>query len=176
MKKLFLLLFIITIACAGFAGTKPVTKWSITFQAKNMGITVDGTITGLQADVQFNPANLDASTIQASVDANTVNTDNSSRDEHLKGDGFFDVAHYPKITIKSVSFKHKSGNNYTGKFNLTIKNKTKTVDIPFTCIEKDNLTTFKGTFKINRLDFGIGDSSLILSDEVTINIIAEVAK
>lgn len=175
MKKLILLLAII-IASSGFTATKPVTRWSITFQARNMGITVDGSITGLQADIQFNPADLVTSSIQASVDANTINTDNSSRDEHLKSDDFFDVVHYPKITVKSVSFKHKSGNNYTGKFSLTIKNKTKLVDIPFTCIEKDNLTTFKGSLKINRLDFGIGDSSLILSDQVTINIIAEAAK
>jgi polyisoprenoid-binding protein YceI len=174
MKKLILLFIIAT--CTGFTSTKPVARWSITFQAKNMGITVDGSVTGLQADIQFNPADLTASSIQASVDANTINTDNSSRDEHLKGSDFFDVAHYPKITIKSVSIKHKSGNNYIGKFSLTIKNKTKLVDIPFSTTDKESVTNFKGTLKINRLDFGIGDSSLILSDQVTVNIIAEVAR
>jgi len=174
VRKLILLFIIAT--CTGFTSTKPATRWSITFQAKNMGITVDGSVTGLQADIQFNPVGLAASSIQASVDANTINTDNSSRDEHLKSSDFFDVVHYPKITVKSVSFKHKSGNNYIGKFSLTIKNKTKMLDIPFSVTDKEGVASFKGTFRINRLDFGIGDSSLVLSDEVTVNIIAETAR
>jgi polyisoprenoid-binding protein YceI len=175
MKKIIAPLFIIMIASAGFTLVKStVTRSAITFKTKNMGVGVDGTIGGLQADIQFNAANLSSSTIGASVDANTINTDNSSRDDHLKGEDFFDVPHYPKISIKSVSFKHKSSNNYTGQFNLTIKGKTKLIEIPFTFIEKGNTQVFKGNFKLNRLDFGVGDSSLVLSDEVTVDIEAEV--
>jgi polyisoprenoid-binding protein YceI len=176
MKKVFLpLLIIIIIASAGFTSiNSTVTRSAITFQTKNMGIGVSGTVGGLLADVLFNPANLAASTITASVDPSTINTDNSSRDEHLKGEDFFDVPHFPKITMKSVSFKHKSGNNYSGLFNLTIKGKTKQLEIPFSYIPKGNTGTFKGSFKMNRLDFGIGDTSLVLSDDVTVNIEVEV--
>jgi polyisoprenoid-binding protein YceI len=139
-----------------------------------MGIGVNGTVGGLLADVHFNAANPVASTIEASIDAATISTDNSSRDEHLHGEDFFDVAHYAKITLKSVSIKHRAGNNYTGQFNLTIKGKTKLIDMPFTCTQTGNVTAFKGNFKINRLDYGVGTSSLVLADEVTVNIDAEV--
>ncbi len=139
-----------------------------------MGIGVDGTIGGLQADVHFNPADVTNSTIEASVDANTINTDNSSRDEHLRSEDFFDVAHYPKLILKSVSFKHGNGNNYTGRFNLTIKGKTKLVEIPFTYTQSNNTGAFKGSFKLNRRDYGVGSSSLVLADEVTVNIDAAV--
>jgi polyisoprenoid-binding protein YceI len=174
MKKIILPLFIIIIAAFGFAPANTVTRSAITFQTKNMGIGVSGSISGLQANVQFNPANLAASTVEATVDVNTINTDNSTRDDHLKTDEFFDAARYPKITLKSVSFKHKNGNNYSGAFNLTIKNKTKLVEMPFTFTQKGNDMAFKGGFKLNRLDFGIGTSSLVLSDDVTVNIDAVV--
>lgn len=141
-----------------------------------MGINVSGSMSGLQADLQFNQASLASNVINASVDANTINTDNDSRDEHLKSADFFDVARYPKITLKSVSLRHKSGNNYSGTFNLEIKNKTKQIEIPFIYTETGNSATFKGSFKINRLDFGIGDSSLILSNEATVSIEAEISK
>jgi polyisoprenoid-binding protein YceI len=141
-----------------------------------MGVGVDGTIGGLQADVQFNAANLSSSTIGASVDANTINTDNSSRDDHLKGEDFFDVPHYPKISLKSVSFKHKSGNNYMGTFTLTVKDKSKQIEMPFTFLEKENTVEFKGSFKINRVDYGVGSSSMVLSEEVAINIDCEQKK
>src|SRR5438105_2115298 len=105
MKKFIFPLIIIIIITAGFTISKStVTRAAIAFQTKNMGIGVSGTINGLQADVQFNPSNLASSTIEASVDANTINTDNSSRDDHLKGEDFFDVVHYSKIILKSASF------------------------------------------------------------------------
>ncbi|MCR8559331.1 YceI family protein [Mucilaginibacter sp. BJC16-A38] len=175
MKKLLLPILLIIITASAFTSSNnTVTRSAITFKTRNMGIGVDGTIGGLQADVHFDAADPAASTIEASVDVNTINTDNSSRDEHLKGEDFFDIAHYPKITLKSISIKHKSGDNYTGKFNLTLKGKTKQVDIPFSFTQTATGTTFKGGFKINRLDYGVGTSSLVLSDEVTVNVEAEV--
>jgi polyisoprenoid-binding protein YceI len=175
MKKFITLFLILLIFSAGFSVKSTVTRSAISFKAKNMGIGVDGVVGGLQANVQFDQSNLASASIEASVDANTINTDNSSRDDHLKGEDFFDVAHYPKITIKSVSFKHKSGNNYTGQFNLTIKGKTKLLEIPFTITQKGNTLAFKSSFKLNRLDFGIDESSMVLSDDVAVNIDAEVS-
>ena len=177
MKKFLLPILLIVITTTAFTYiNSSITRSAITFKTRNMGIGVDGAISGLQADVRFNPADLATSVIDASVDANSINTDNSSRDEHLRGEDYFDATHYPKITLKSVSFKHKSGNNYTGQFNLTIKGKSKLVDIPFTSTQSGNNTTFKGSFKLNRLDYGVGSSSLVLADEVTVNIDAGVEK
>jgi len=177
MKKFFAPVLLIIIASTAFTLVNTtITRSAITFQIKNLGINTGGTIGGLQADAHFNPANLTSSTIDASVDVNTINTDNSTRDEHLKSDEFFDVTNHPKITLKSLSFKHKSGDKYTGQFNLTIKGKTKTVEIPFTYTEKDNTSAFKGSFKLNRLDFGIGGNSLTMSDEVIVGIDVDGAK
>jgi polyisoprenoid-binding protein YceI len=174
MKKIFFLSVIMSITMAAFSQTKStVSRSVITFKIKNMGINVSGSIAGLQADLQFNQADLPSSIINAAVDVNTLSTGNDSRDEHLKSKDFFDVARFPKIAIKSVSFKHKSGNSYSGLFNLIIKDKTKQVEIPFTYNETGTSATFTGSFKINRLDFGIGGNSLILSNDVAVNVEVE---
>jgi polyisoprenoid-binding protein YceI len=175
MKKIALLLLLLS--SIAFTHAQTITNHSVvTFKIKNLGIYTNGTIGGLHADVHFNPADLTASTLTASVEVNTLNTDNADRDEHLKSESFFDLAKYPKITLKLVSFKHGSGNNYTGVFDLTIKDKTKPVEIPFTYVDKGNTQTFSGSFKLNRRDFGIGGSSMIMSDEVIITISAEAVK
>ena len=177
MKIIFSLLLLFLMANAGFSQAKNTVKYAVvTFEVKNMGINTSGTIGGLQTEIQFNPLNLPASKIEASVDVNTINTDNDSRDEHLKGEDFFDVAHYPKITLSSLSFKLKSGSNYAGVFDLSIKGKSKQVEIPFAFNYKDSDLAFNGTFKINRIDFGVGENSLVLSNEITINIKAETSK
>ena len=175
MKKILPLIAILFFITGAFAQVK-VTKAKITFQIKNLGINTGGSFGAMQANVQFDPAHLNASTIEASADVNSINTDNDTRDEHLRSDEFFDSARFPKIIMRSVSFKHKSGNNYSGQFNLTMKDHTKALDIPFTYIDNGNSATFKGSFKLNRLDFGVGGSSLVLSNDVTVSIEVETAK
>ncbi len=177
MKKFFVFTLLISAiwTCTLYAQNS-VTRSSITFEIKNMGITTGGSFGGLVTKVHFTPANLNASTLEASVDVATINTDNSTKDEHLRSEDFFDAVRYPKISLKSVAFKHKSGNNYVGTFTLTIKDKSKQIELPFSFLDKGNAIEFKGAFKINRLDFGVGSSSMILSDDVTIKIDCEEKK
>jgi polyisoprenoid-binding protein YceI len=177
MKKYFALILLLSVAALAFSQSKyTVTKSTITFKIKNLGVNTGGNISGFKGDIPFDPAHLDASSIEASVETNTINTGNDTRDEHLRSDSYFDVAKYPKIMIKSVSLNHKSGNSYTGTFNLTIKDKTNTVDIPFTYTETDNRASFKGTLQIKRSDYGVGNKSMIMSNEVNISIDVEATK
>jgi polyisoprenoid-binding protein YceI len=157
-------------------GQNAVSHATISFKIKNLGINTSGTLGGLQTKAKFNPADLASSSLEASVEVNTLNTDNSTRDRHLREEKFFDLEHYPRITLKSVSFKHKAGNNYSGMFNLTMKGKTKLIEIPFTYAEKGSNVAFNSNFMINRLDFGVGGSSMIMSDDVYVTIDAEVVK
>jgi len=177
MKKYPLLILLVCVTIPAFSQVKhTITKSSVTFQLKNMGINTGGVFGAVKGDILFDPTHLNASSIFTTIDASTINTDNDSRDEHLKSDSYFDAAKYPKITIRSVSLKHKSGNNYTGTFNLTIKDKTKPVELPFTYTETGNVSTFNGSLKIKRADYGIGGKSLIMSDDVTITIDVTTSK
>jgi polyisoprenoid-binding protein YceI len=173
MKKIcpLLLSFVLFISYS-FGQVKPqtVTKSSVTFHIKNLGITVDGLFAGFKGDIKFDPANLTGSLIEASVETNTIDTDNGTRNDHLKSDSYFDVAKYPVITMKSTAFKHKTGNSYSGTFNLTIKDVTKSVEIPFTYTETGNTASFKGNLQVERTDYGVGGKSLVMSDDVKIDI------
>lgn len=176
MKKLLLAFTLFLTLTATAQVKQTVTKSNVIFRIKNLGVTTGGSFGGLAADIKFDPANLSASSIDAAVDARTIDTDNGLRDNHLKSTDYFDVDRYPKISMKSISFKHKKGNNYTGIFNVTIKDKTKTVEVPFTYTTSGSAANFEGSFQINRLDFGIGDTSMVLSNEATVSIKLETAK
>jgi polyisoprenoid-binding protein YceI len=174
VKRIYIAVLLIFAVTAGFAQT--VTKSDISFKIRNLGFNVGGTFGGLQADIKFKPSDLAGSSIEASVASSTVNSDNESRDNHLKSEDYFDVAKYPKITMKSVSFKHKNGSNYTGSFNVTIRDKTKLIEMPFTYTESGNTAQLKGNFMILRTDFGIGGKNLILSNEANVSVEAEISK
>ena len=178
MKKIYLLLFLSFSISSSFSQVKSlaVTKSSVVFHIKNLGFTVDGKFGGFKGDIKFDTANLAASSIEASVETNTIDTDNGTRNDHLKSDSYFDAVKYPEIKIKSVSFKHLSGNNYTGSFSLTIKDKTNTISIPFTYVETGNNAQLKGSFQVERTDYGVGGKSMVMSNDVKIDLDVTVSK
>jgi len=175
MKKISLFILTALISSSVFAQYKPAAQGStLIFTIKNFGFDVNGTFTGLQGNIGFDPKNPANSAFDVSIDAATVNTDNNLRDQHLQGEDYFDVKNYPRIQFTSTKLaaagKHDSF-TITGK--LTIKKQTKVISFPFTAIPSGNGYLFKGTFKINRKDFNVGGTSTIADElEVVLNVLA----
>jgi polyisoprenoid-binding protein YceI len=159
-----MLAFTANIAAAQY---KPADQGSsLEFTVKNFGFEVTGAFKGLQGNIAFDPVNTASSAFDVTVDATTVNTDNSLRDSHLKGDSYFDVKNYPRIHFVSTQVTGKNGAyKVTGK--LTIKKTTKTISFPFNANTSGDGYLFKGGFTINRKDFDVGGTSTI-SDELTV--------
>lgn len=151
--------------------TWKVKDYSIRFKIKNAGFYVDGTLNDLQASIAFDPKTLKGK-IEASVAVATIDTDNKTRDKHLRSADYFDVERFPRIYMKSHDFKLAKSGNYIGYFDLTIKDVTRRVVVPF----KFDGKTFDGYLEINRLDFGVGEKSWILSDTVKVFIRVNVVK
>lgn len=149
----------------------PVEKQSsVEFKIKNFGFTVTGTFSGVSGKIAFDPKNLAACNFNVSVDANTVNTDNSLRDDHLRGETYFDVKKYPRIAFVSTKITNSNKEGVLFVFGkLTIKNTTRDISFPFTATPGNGGYTFKGSFNINRKDFGVGGTSII-SDDLTVNL------
>lgn len=176
MKKLTLILLLLLGAIAAQAQLK-VTSSSIKFKINNFGVAVTGSFSGFTTSLSFNSNNLEKSKITASVKVKTIKTGIATRDRHLTSDDYFDAKKYPTITLTSTKFTKVKDNNYTGFFKLTIKNKTKEISFPFTYIAStDGGGVFTGTFTVNRRNFGVGGSSLSMSDNATVNIVVELGK
>ena len=167
----FLLLFSFSVKSQKY---KPIDAGSkIHFVIKNFGINTGGDFTGLKGEVTFVPANITSSAFNVSISVKTVDTDNDTRDEHLRSKEYFDADKYPEITIVSSRItqtnKTKSGWYYfTG--NLSLHGITKPVSFPFTAVKKGDDYLLTSSFDINRLDFGVGSRSAVLSNTVKISL------
>ena len=144
-------------------------KSTVKFSIKNFGINVGGSFKGLTGDIDFDKANPDKAVFNVSIDAATVNTDNDSRDNHLRKAEYFDVTNHPKITFKSDKVSAK-GSDFTVSGQLTIKGVTKAISIPFKAQPKDDGYIFDGSFQLNRRDFKVGGNSVVLGDNVTVTL------
>ncbi|MEO8768710.1 MAG: YceI family protein [Ferruginibacter sp.] len=150
---------------------------NIHFVIKNFGIKTGGDFSGLKGTIKFDSKNPSNASFDVSVNSSTINTDNDSRDGHLKKEEYFDVKKYPAIHLVSTKIQGttKAGRyQFTG--NLTIKKTTKPVTFQFTAVEKDGGYLFvSDDITINRRDFEVGSNSISLADELklTISVLAK---
>ncbi len=143
----------------------------VNFVIKNFGIKTGGDFKGVKGTIKFYPANLTTSDFDVTVDAATIDTDNESRDAHLRKAEYFNVATYKTIQLKSTKIVLSStAGRYYMYANLTIKGVTKPIEFGFGATPKDGGYIFDGEFKINRRDFGVGGSSVSLSDKLTVSL------
>jgi polyisoprenoid-binding protein YceI len=175
MKKVIIAALVLLSATIAQAQYKPVDNGSaLKFTIGNFGFDVNGTFSGFTGKIDFDAVNPATSNFDVTIDAATVNTDNSLRDKHLKGDGYFDVTNYPRIRLASSAISGKGGTyKFTGK--LTIKGKTKDITFPFTTAADTDGLVFRGSFKINRKDFDVGGASTI-SSELEVNLKVHAVK
>ena len=151
----------------------PVNEESkVNFKIKNFGINTGGDFSGLTGEIIFIPGNMTNCSLNVSVKINTIDTDNDKRDSHLKSEDYFNSEKYPLITIKSTRInKAKSA---SGKFiftgTISMHGISKSIVFPFTATKKGEDYLFAGGFQINRLDFGVGKNSSVLSNTVKISL------
>lgn len=170
-SKISFLVCFVSMLQSSFGQIHPVAKESsIIFTIHNFGFKVTGSLEAPQGDIRFNPDSLPNSYFRVTIKSASVNTDNNTRDEHLREEDYFDVKNYPLISFVSASIR-TAGNkgDFTASGRLTIKNKTMDIQLPFTAVKSGDGYLFTGSFKMNRRDFGVGGGST-LSNELTIDI------
>src|SRR5690606_35730845 len=165
---------------------KTTTKWAIdpthselTFKVKHLMITnVKGEFRNFEASIESDGNDFSEARISATVDAASIDTNNSDRDAHLKNADFFDVENHKEITFESVACNKLDDDNYQLKGLLGIKgvNKEIELDVEFGGFVKDPYGNEKAGFsfagKINRNDWWLNWNTaleaggVMVSDEV----------
>ncbi len=129
---------------------------TLTFIGEQAGAQFQGAFDKFSADIRFDPANLAASRFDVKIDTASVNTQDGERDDTIKSADLFDVKRYPTAQYVADKFTSNGGNKYSATGQLTLRNVTKAVPIDFTFESKDGAAWLKGTARIKRLDFGVG--------------------
>jgi len=133
------------------------------FAVRHMMVeTVRGHFSNLAGTVVLDDAHPEASHIEATIDASTVNTGVEMRDNHLRSADFFDVAKYPQITFRSKAVRVTGPDSFAVTGDLTIRDVTRQVvlEVESAALEvKDPYGNVKrgatATTTINRKDFGL---------------------
>jgi polyisoprenoid-binding protein YceI len=156
----------------------------ISFKIRHLLAKTSGRFTKFGGVIKVDTADMSKSSVEVSIEADSINTDNEARDKHLRSDAFFDVAKYPAITFKSTSVKEvaKGKLEVTGDF--TLHGVTKRITFPIT--NAGTMPGMKpgtvvagftdGTVTLNRNEYGITTYPGALGDDVAISLNVEAGK
>lgn len=185
MNKTLKILSIALFAVVSIAATKVIsTAWTVDkshsnvdFEVRHFFTPVNGTFNDYTATVNFDPANLEESMIDVEIMVSSIDTRNERRDGHLRTADFFNAEKYPKITFKSDKIESKGDNKFVAHGELTIKDVTKKIEMPFTLLgvmdhpRGGKVAGITSEFVIDRNIYGVGTgdwvSDAVVGKEVT---------
>lgn len=155
---------------------------AVGFSIRHLVGKVPGTFTKFSGTIVVDRANLEKSSVEATINAASVNTSNEKRDAHLQTPDFFDTAKFPSATFKSKSWKKTGEDSFDVTGDLTIKGVTKEIVLKTKLLafgpgmQGAQLSGWEATVVLNKTDFGVNGPAMLgkaLGDDVTITISIE---
>jgi polyisoprenoid-binding protein YceI len=160
-----------------------------TFSVRHLVISnVRGEFGNTAGTLKFDEKDPTKSSVEATIDATTINTREAKRDEHLKSADFFDVAKYPTITFKSTKVQKKGKGKFAVTGDLTLHGVTRpvTLDVvgptpPIKDMQGKIRRGFSASTELDRKDFGLTwsktvEAGPVVGDKVKIEIEAETVQ
>ena len=128
------------------------------------------------------------SSVNVTIDASSVNTNEPTRDNHVRSADFLDVENFPNITFVSTAVRSDSG-DYFVDGDLTIRGTTRpvTLDVELNGFIPDpyggTRVGFSATAEVDRNDYGVSfngpipgtDNAMVLSNRVNFTIEVEAS-
>jgi len=196
LRTKLLATLLVVLALASFSWSQTAT-WNIDsrhsyahFSVRHLMVSnVRGSFSKVSGSLLIDEKDITKSSVEATIDATTINTQEPDRDKHLRSADFFDVEKHPTITFKSKKVEKAGKDRLRVIGDLTIRGVTKQVVLDVegpTAAIKDPRGNLKrgatATTKVNRQDFGVAwnrtleAGGVVVGDQVSITIELELAK
>jgi len=158
---------------------------SVGFTVRHLVSKVPGRFTTFSGTISYDPQKIENSSVDVTIDAASITTDNGMRDKHLKTPDFFAVDQFPTLTFKSTKIEKTGDDTFDLTGDLTLRGVTKSVVLKTESLgatndpKFGNRIGFDATTKINRKDFGVSwnktldNGGLVVGEDVQIQIDVE---
>ena len=161
---------------------------SATFSVRHLMSRVSGRFSDFTGTIVGDPARPAEARVEFTLKAASIDTDQESRDKHLRSADFFDAEKHPDITFTSTKITPAGKDKYDVAGTLTMRGVSRPVTIPVSFLGsmldpgKNEKFGFEATAKLNRKDFGIvwnkslDNGGVLVGDDAVITINIEARK
>ena len=158
-----------------------LTHSAVHFTVRHLMVSkVRGAFTKWNGEIALDDSDITKSTVNVTIDATSIFTDEPKRDAHLRSADFFETEKFPQLTFKSTKVE-RQGDDLSVTGELTIRDVTKTVVLAVT----DNgrikdpwggtRAGFSAHVAISRKDYGLTWNALLEAGGVTVSDKVEIA-
>ena len=146
------------------------------FTVRHMGFSkVRGSFEQFEGTLHMDPDDLSTFEAEATVQTQSITTNEEERDEHLRSADFFEIENYPTITFKSTEVRDVSGDSFTLAGELTIHGKTESVELEGEYLGEGTdpwggtRAAFEARTEINRKDYGLNWNQILEAGGVLVS-------
>jgi polyisoprenoid-binding protein YceI len=129
-------------------------KSRLQFKGYSLLATVLGTFHRFSGEIVADAQQLHASHVRFVIEAASLDTANTRRDQHLRSKDFLFVEQYPTITFTSTAIT-RDGMKYVVHGDLEMRGVTKRVTLPVAVEQRQDEIVVQGRGSLNRRDFGM---------------------
>lgn len=156
----------------------------VTFSVGHLGFsTVHGQFREFDAEIDFDPGNVEATRVDFTINAGSVDTFWEARDKHIRSKDFFDTKTYPTISFATTGVTPTGSNSAKVTGNLTLRGVTKPITLDATLNKlgpspfnpNQTIAGFTVTGEIDRTQFGINYAAPAVSAIIPIRIELEMS-
>jgi polyisoprenoid-binding protein YceI len=174
------ILFLPFAAMPAYASTWTVDNVhsNITFTVRHLVSKVSGSFNAFEGSLQFDDKFPEASKVTMEIKTESIDTNNSQRDDHLRSPDFLNSKRHPNALFKSSKVVSLGKGQFVIEGSLTLRGQTRPVNlaVEYLGTAKDLQGNNRGGFvartKISRKDFGLSWNKLtdagnvVVGDEV----------
>lgn len=172
MKKHIIHFSILSLLFVTFAFTiTPGDRYEVTngFSIKFKSADPSGNFEEMSGTIFYDKSNPLKSKLELKIKVASINTGNGMRDKKAMTEEWFDQRQYPEITFVSSAMTKLESGDYQIDGTLTMKGVSEKVSIPASLTDNGDKIVFKGSFKVDRLIYGVGKKSDVVPGIMKIN-------
>jgi len=145
-----------TLALAATPWKTELKQSKLAFVGTQAGAEFEGVFEKYASYIEFDANELAASRFVVTIDVKSVNSKDKERDGIIRGADLFSADKWPTARFATEGFTDQGGGKYLAVGKLTIRDVTRDVPVEFTHVVDGSAAWLKGSAKIKRLDFGVG--------------------
>lgn len=137
----------------------------IEFSGTQTGKAFTGAFEDYDALIVFDPADLSAARIEATIETGSAKTGDRQRDAALPGAEWFSSKVFPQARFQSTAVTTAGAGEYEAAGKLSIRDQEKDLTLPFTLTIQNGRAIADAAVTLDRADFNVGQGEEFLTDK-----------
>lgn len=145
----------------------------IGFVAAYDDIPFEARFRSFEAEIEFSADDLDSASFDVHIETDSLDSNSPDRDSGMKEQEWFATGKFPAARFQATRFERISDKQYQAIGQLTVKDVSRTIEVPFTWEQSGDEATLTAETRLKRGDFNIGTGEWAEDDIIGFDVVVK---